>query len=162
MTVYRYLLFGLTIVALAQVFYYYPRLPQVVASHFDGAGAANGWSSRNVFFGIYLAMIALVIAVFVIVPRWAVNRDSFSLKIPNSDYWLAPERLAQTREFFCRNMMVIGVLHLLLAIATIQLAILANLGQNTRLDAGIYWALGLYFVFLIAWVLNFHMHFRKP
>jgi uncharacterized membrane protein len=162
MTVYRYLFLGLIITALAQVFYYYPRLPQVVASHFDGTGAANGWSSRNLFFAIYLAMIGLVFAVFVLVPRWLVNRDSFSLKIPNRDYWLAPERLAQTREFFCRNMMLMGVLHLLLTMVTIQLAILANLGQNPRLDTGIYWALGLYFVFLIAWLLNFHMHFRKP
>jgi len=162
MIVYRYLFTGLIVLALAQVFYYYPQLPQVVASHFDGAGVANGWSSRDVFIGIYLAMIALLILVFVVVPRWAVRRGSFALKIPHRDYWLAPQRIAQTRAFFFRYMMAMGVLHLLLTIFVMQLAILANLRQDASLDAGMYWALGLYFAVISAALLYFFMHFRKP
>lgn len=162
MTVYRYLFTVLIVVALAQVFYYYPQLPQVVASHFDGAGVANGWSSREVFMGIYLVMIALLILVFIAIPRWAVRRDSFALRIPHHDYWLGPERISQTRAFFFRFMMAMGVLHLLLTIWVMQLAILANLRQDASLDAGIYWVLGLYFVLVSAGVLYFFIHFRKP
>ena len=162
MTIYRYIFYALIATALFQVVYYYPRLPQVVASHFDGAGQANGWSSRNFFFGIYLGMVLLVVAIFAGLPRWTVKRGNFGLKIPNRDYWLAPERLDQTRDYFRRYMMVMGVAHLLLAVVTIQLAIQANLQQVTRLDDGIYLALGLYFVFITVWLLVFYRHFRKP
>ena len=57
---YRNLFYGLVAVALLQSVFYYPQLPAVVASHFDGAGIANGWSSRNVFFTVYLVMVAMV------------------------------------------------------------------------------------------------------
>ena len=43
----RRLFYGLIALAAVQVIYYYPQIPQVVASHFDGRGARNGWSSRN-------------------------------------------------------------------------------------------------------------------
>ena len=69
MIFYRYLFFGLVAIALLQSAFYYPQLPQEMASHFDGAGVANDWSSRNVFFGIYLAMIVMLVVVFLWLPR---------------------------------------------------------------------------------------------
>ena len=157
----RRLFYGLIVLVAVQVMYYYPQMPEVVASHFDGRGAPNGWSSRNLFFAIYLSMIALLAGIFIFVPRWSERRIGFSLKIPNRDYWLAPERLEQTRAFFQRQMIVMGVVHLLLAIFTVQLAIMANLGQETQLHSGIGWALGLYFLFIIAWLVHFWRYFSK-
>jgi uncharacterized membrane protein YozB (DUF420 family) len=84
------------------------------------------------------------------------------MKIPNREYWLAPERLHQTREFFRRQMQVMGVVHLSLAIFTVQLVIQANFDQAPRLHHSIAWALGLYFVILIGWLIYFFLHFRKP
>jgi uncharacterized membrane protein len=161
MSALRRLFYGLLALAALQVMYYYPQMPEVVASHFDGHGAPNGWSSRNVFFAIYLSMIALLVGIFIFVPRWSERRISFSLKIPNRDYWLAPDKLEQTRAFFQRQMIVMGVVHLLLAIFVVQLAILANLGQEARLHSGIGWALGLYLLFIIAWLVHFWRHFSK-
>ena len=69
------------------------------------------------------------------------------MNIPNRDYWLAPERRDATLEYLHRRMMVLGIAHQLLAIYTIQLAIIANLKQ-AELHESIYWALGLYFLFL--------------
>ena len=157
----RRLFYGLITLAAVQVIYYYPQMPEVVASHFDGRGVPNGWSSRNVFFAIYLFMLALLVGIFIFIPRWSERRIGFSLKIPNRDYWLAPERLQQTRTFFQRQMTIMGVVHLLLAIVTVQLAILANLGQDDRLHSSIGWALGLYFFFIMAWLVHFWKHFSK-
>jgi len=58
--------------------------------------------------------------------------------------------------------MIMGVVHLALAIFAVQLAILANFDQQPRLHSSIGWALALYFVFLIAWLINYFLHFRKP
>ena len=159
---FKRIFFLLVALALLQVVYYYPQVPDTVASHFDGLGSANAWSSKNGFFGLYLALILLLVMVFIFAPRWSETRIRFGMKIPNRDYWLAPERLQQTKQFFRRQMIIMGVVHLLLAIYTIQLAILANLNQQPRLHPSIAWALGLYFLFLIAWLIHFFIHFRKP
>lgn len=159
---FKRLFFLLVVLAVVQVIYYYPQVPDTVASHFDGLGSPNAWSSKNGFFGLYLAMILLLVIVFIFAPRWSETRISYGMKIPNREYWLAPERLQKTKAFFRRQMIIMGVVHLLLAIYTIQLAILANLNQQPQLHPGIVWALGLYFIFLIAWLIHFFMHFRKP
>jgi uncharacterized membrane protein len=154
----------LALIALAifQIIYYYPLMPERVASHFDGMGAPNSWSSRNGFFGLYAAILAMLVVVFLFVPGWSEKHGKFGMKIPHRDYWLAPERLAQTRAFFRRQMMIMGVVHLGLAIFAIQLAIQANFVQQPRLHPSIGWALGLYFVILITWLVHFYFHFRKP
>jgi len=162
MNIYRYLFYALVAVALLQSIFYYPQLPPVVASHFDGAGAANGWSSRNVFFAIYLTMVVMLIGIFIYLPRWSGRRGKLRMNIPNQDYWLAPQRQQQTMEFFQRQMMILGIAHLLLAIYTVQLAILANLQQESGLHSSMWWALGSYFVFLTLWLINLFLHFRKP
>ncbi|MCP4469200.1 MAG: DUF1648 domain-containing protein [Gammaproteobacteria bacterium] len=157
----RRLFYCLVLLAAAQVLYYYPQMPEVVASHFDGRGAPNDWSGRNVFFGIYLSMVAMLVGIFIFVPRRSEKRIGFSLKIPNREYWLAPERLEHTRAFFQRQMIIMGVVHLLLAIFTVQLAILANPDQEVRLHSSIGWALGIYFCFIIAWLVHFRIHFSR-
>lgn len=154
--------FALVALAILQIVYYYPQMPDVVASHFDGLGTPNDWSGRNGFFGIYLAMLMLLVLVFIYVPGWSEKRAKFGMKIPNREYWLDPERLEQTREFFRRQMLVMGVVHLGLAIFTVQLVIQANFDQAPRLDQSIAWALGIYFLILIGWLIHFFLHFRKP
>ena len=153
---------GLVALVIIQIAYYYPQMPDIMASHFDGLGAPNDWSGKNFFFGLYLAIVLVLIAVFVFAPRWSVARTRFGMKIPNREFWLAPERVEQTREFLRRQMMIMGVVHLALAVFAIQLAILANFDQQPRLHSSIGWALALYFVFLIAWLVHFYLHFRKP
>ncbi len=153
---------ALVVLAIVQTLYYFPKVPAVVASHFDGLGAPNAWSGRVGFFGLYLAMIALVVVVFAYSPKWTERRPRFGMKIPHADYWLAPERIEATRAWFRTQMRLIGVVHLLLAIYVMQLAILANFDNPPRLHPSVVWALAIYFVVLVAWLINFYRHFRRP
>jgi len=148
--------------AVIQTIYYYPKMPEVMASHFDGLGAPNDWSSRGFFFGIYLGIVLLVVIVFEFVPQWSEKRSRFGIKIPHHDYWLAPGKIEQTRAFFRSQMYLMGIAHMLLTICAIQLAILANFDVQPRLNSGIFWLLVVYFVFLSGWSLHFFLHFRKP
>ena len=161
MLFYRYLFYGLVGVAVLQSVFYYPQLPPTLASHFDGAGSPDGWSGRTAFFATYLGIMALLVIVFDCLPRRSGQHDKLRINLPNRDYWLAPERRSATLEYLQRRLMVLGIAHQLLAIYTIQLAIIANL-RRAPLDTSIYWALGLYFLFLAAWLLRLFLHFRQP
>ena len=153
--------YALIVITLLQTAVYYPQMPDVMASHWDGLGAANAWSGRTGFFALYLVIVAMVALVFDLTARYGVRGDR-QMKIPHADYWLAPERIAQTRAFFQRQMLLMGIAHLALAIYVMQLAILANLTAEPRLHPSVFWALTLYFVLLVAWLIHFFLHFRNP
>ena len=158
----RRVFFALVASAVLQTLYYYPQMPDVVASHWDGLGAPNGWSSRNGFFGLYLGIVAMLVGVFVYLPRWSLNRDRKGMNLPNADYWLAPERIDQTREIIRNQLLIMGVVHLALAVVVMQLAIQANFEPGASLDSSILWILILYFIFLGVWLIRFFLRFRKP
>ena len=71
-------------------------LPTYVASHFAGNGAANGYMPRSAYVAFMLVVtISLPVVIFAsarILPRVPPSL----LNLPNRDYWLAPERRAQT------------------------------------------------------------------
>ena len=154
--------FALVAIAILQTVYYYPQMPEIVASHWDGLGAPNDWSSRNGFFGLYLAIVLMLVGIFVYIPKRSMRQKQMGLKIPHPEYWLAPERIAQTHLFFRRQMIVIGIVHLLLSISVMQLAIEANFNPGSGLDSSVFWLLALYFVFLAVWLIHFFLYFRKP
>jgi hypothetical protein len=106
--------------------------------------------------------LLLLIVVFEVVPRWSSARTAPGHRLPNRDYWLEPERIAATRAFLQRNLMLMGNLHLLLVIFAVQLAIMANFSAPPRLHPAITWGLGLYFVCLVASLGHFYLRFRKP
>ena len=56
MTVSRLLLIALLGLIAAQCGFYGPQMPSTMASHFDGHGEPNGWSSRAAFFGLGLIL----------------------------------------------------------------------------------------------------------
>lgn len=77
----------------------YPRLPNVVASHFDGRGAANGWQTKQAFIIVFAGVTALCVLVgfglaslFGVTPMQLIN-------LPNKQYWLALEHRDETLEW---------------------------------------------------------------
>jgi len=150
----------LIIVAIAQILYYYPRIPDVVASHFDGLGDPNGWSSKAVFFSIYAAILLLTVFIFLILPQ-RTGKNKLWKKLPDKEYWLAPERYDATMAFIQAHFLLFGIVNMLLAMFTIQLVIQANLTEQPRLHSAIVWALLLYFGFVIVWLVRFYAKFRR-
>jgi uncharacterized membrane protein len=73
-----------------------PSLPLLVASHFDSNGDPNAYLPRRSYTILMLSLsVALPLAIVAILTAaYSKGRD---MKLPNRDYWLAPERIAQTR-----------------------------------------------------------------
>ena len=59
MAVARFLLLFVVFLAVLQVVLFYGDLPDVMATHFDGAGSANDWSSKTSFFVTYAVILVL-------------------------------------------------------------------------------------------------------
>lgn len=142
----------LVMIALAalQILVYWTRLPDTLASSFDGAGVPQGWSGKGPFFLVYIAMLALVYGSFITLPRWQQTR----LERSGTEAW----RVSVLKTLQPR-LVWLGVVHLVLMIATVQLVIDANLSQRP-LSGLIYWLLGAYFVFLTLWLLSWFASVR--
>ena len=73
-------------------------LPLTVASHFDAAGQPNAFMSRSGYTRFVLCLVVGLPVIVVIILTTVYSRAS-DLKLPNREYWLAPQRLDRTRSF---------------------------------------------------------------
>lgn len=77
----------------------YAQLPNVVASHFDGRGAANGWQTKQAFFTVFLGVTVLCVLVGFGLASLIGALPMRLINLPNKQYWLAPEHRAETLEW---------------------------------------------------------------
>ena len=146
-----------------QGLYYFPSLPESVASHFGRGGVADRWTSKELFFGVLWGIALLMIAVFLALPRLGAERWMSGPRVPDSEYWDAPERRAATHAFLQGRLLLLTNLHLLLILSVGELAIRANLQATPRLAEAPMWGLmGAYGVALAAWIWSFKRRFRHP
>jgi len=152
---------ALVALAVAQAIFYYPQLPGTMASHFDGAGHPNGWSSKPVFFGGMFGMMALMAAVFLAIPKAISRTPDGCISLPNRDYWLSKERRDETMRFINGQLSWFGVATLLLILATTQYTIDANLRHRPELPTKFMWVFWAYMGFSAVWTVHFVGHFFR-
>ncbi len=137
-------------------------LPERVATHFGGRGEADGWMSRStdlVFFGglgVGLPLFFMVLSLLTgLMPARFVN-------LPHREYWLAPERRAQTLAYISRQMIWMSCLMVLFLSGIHYLTILANRATPPHLPMDLLLALTGGFLFGVgAWSIVFIRRFRK-
>jgi uncharacterized membrane protein len=138
-------------------------LPAVVATHFDFRGKANGWMTRSKHLYFTLALGTLtplfIVGVFAFVRR----RQGWGLNIPNKEYWLAPERRAETFDYLSRQGLWLATLMAVFQAAIYKSILDANKLQPPTLatpeSTGL--VIGLLVMFAI-WVAGLLLRFRKP
>jgi uncharacterized membrane protein len=147
----------------AQILWYQSRLPERLASHFDGAGNPNGYMSKTTFFGFHLAAIGVLTAVFLLLPALLRYVPSSLINLPNKDYWLAPERRKETLAHLSGRLTGFGAVTLALLAIVMELVIRANLpGSDGKLPSKPMWILlGAYAVFLILWLIPTITHYSR-
>lgn len=137
------------IVGVAEFAYRYPKLPDLVASHFDAAGKPNGWMSKRemattmivvaAILGFSLGMACVVVSVS---PASAFN-------VPRKDYWTAPEREPVVRRMVLQRLLWFMAATMLLLAYVSHLVLDFNLRGGGRLTA---WTpLGFYLAFVAVW-----------
>ncbi len=117
---------------IVQAAWYWPRLPERLASHFDASGTPDGYASRSEFMLVWIFAIVLVNVTPLILGPLIRKLPSRFVNTPNRDYWLAnPER--RERMIAIVNAMISGALlgaNIILLLA-FQYTIDQNIGDRS-------------------------------
>ena len=141
--------FFLVLVTCAAIFVWVTSRPllEVTASHFAGSGTANGFMSRTFYVGFMLLFVVVLPLVLVFVPSVGLNNQKAGIRLPNREYWLDPERRAETVEFLRQHMARFGSMLVVFLCYIHWLVVRANTVLPPSMPAP--WAIGGIGVFVV-------------
>jgi len=138
-----------------------PRLPARVATHFGAGGQADGWGTKEELVHAVLATAAMIAVVSLLMPMMVGLLPISLLNMPNADYWRAPERAATTKEILLHQVGWLSGATMLLGVGVLDSMLRANL-QAPPIFGGVFLYLGLYFGYLVIWLVEMIWRFRLP
>lgn len=154
--------FALVLLGAVQYFYYAPRLPEIVASHFGTGGSANGWQMKMVFFSMEVGIIVLAAVISFGVPRMIEGLPASMINLPHKEFWLSPERRDETLSYLRVWTLWFGCALLAFLLFVMELVFRANLQPRPQLDmAAFVPALLAFVVFDTIAILTMILHFAK-
>ena len=115
--------------------YYYPQLPDRVASHFGSSGLTDAWASKASFVTGSLIATGCGALIFLGVSFAMLRMPDRFINLPNKfKYWLSPERGRVTRDFLFSLILWNGSVTLVLQSVIYHQAIRVNLGKAESLE----------------------------
>jgi uncharacterized membrane protein len=139
-----------------------PHLPPMVASHFDMTGYPNAFMTRS-HYTLFILGFAVGLPVAIVALLTWVYTGARDFKLPNRDYWLAPERLPRTRAILIAHGVWFGSLLVAMVCFVHWLELAANRTMPPQLSN--HWvSVGLLVFFLITagWIIILLGAFRLP
>jgi len=154
--------FMLVVLGAVQFFYYMPRLPEIVASHFGKAGSVNAWQTKTMFFSMEVAIIVLATAVSFGIPRMIAAMPVSVINLPYKEVWLSPERRDDTMAYTRVWTAWFGCALLTFLLFVMELVFRANLQRPPQLNMTAFMpALVGFLVFDSIAILRLVLHFSK-
>jgi hypothetical protein len=155
-------LFLLTCSAVFFIIHTVDRLPLVLASHFDATGFPTAFMLRSSYFHFILWLgIAVPLALVALLTN--VYSRATNMKLPNRDYWLAPEHIGETRDMLVGHGIWFGSLLICMVCFVHWLELKANLSQPAHLPNDLVYAgLALFFLVSVGWIAALLLAFRRP
>ncbi len=137
------------------------QLPERVAIHFGINGQADGWADRHQA-TMFFEMLTVVPAIFLVLALVMGVMPAGAFNLPHRDYWLAPERRAQTVALISRQLIWMGCLMVLFLAGVFGLTIEANRLASPQLPMTGFLALLVAFLTATAvWTILFLRRFFK-
>lgn len=140
--------------------YYYPRLPDVVASHFGAGGRPDAWSGKGTFIAVYLVSVSMNVIIFLGIVFGIQRMPDSMLNLPHKEYWLAEERRQETFQFFTQYFIWFGIATSLLLLDIFHQTFMVHLGNASSLKHP-WLSMGLYLGFSFAWCIGLFLRFFK-
>jgi uncharacterized membrane protein len=138
-------------------------LPARIATHFDITGQPNGWMSRTFYLGFTLALAVGLPLFLIATTSFSARLPGSFRRIPNREYWMAPERRTATIAVFRRFITGMGCLLVLLVTGIHLLLIDANRNpaQPHLSSTGIWTLAAGFLVASLAWSWTLRRKFSK-
>ena len=137
-------------------------LPPVVASHFAVGGAANGFMPQATylrFMVVLLIVLPLLIAFLASITSLLPVRF---INLPNREYWLAPERQADSLAYLRHHSSRFGVLLVVFLCFVHWLVVLANSHDPALFPESMFFpGMAVFLVGLVFWLGALVVHFRR-
>jgi uncharacterized membrane protein len=150
------------IAAICQFVYWYPILPDVVASHFDHQGNADGTMAKTAFFVLFGLLQLLFLLGMPLLAKVLPKFPNSMVNCPNKEYWLAPERRDQTMNFNAQFLVATGWLTSWLFIGCFHLSSLVSLEKRATIEPEFIWMMAAYLIALFTGVAWMFVKFRLP
>ena len=151
---------GLTAAAIFHGLYFYPQLPDVVASHFGAGGRPDAWSGKGVFITIYLVTVGMNALIFLGIAFGIQKMPASTLNLPNKEYWLTEERRQETFDFFIQYFLWFGIATCLLLLDMFHQTFMVHLGKESTLQHP-WLSMGLYLGFSLLWCIGLLLKFFR-
>ena len=138
-------------------------MPPLVASHFAADGAADSVMPRGAYIALMTGLTVAMPLLMVTSVGWGTRRPSAGLRLPHKDYWLAPERRAESIAWLRSHMMRFGIVLVAFLVSVHGLVVRANLLHPPRLElAPLAVCGGLFLVALLLWLRALYGRFSAP
>ena len=150
---------------LSAIFYFsntISSLPPMVASRFDGAGFPTAHMTRAFYTKFVIGMgVGFPIAMVTLLS--VVYSKASDMKLPNRDYWLAPDRIGQTRALLVAHAVWFGCLMVAMVCYMHWLVLIAHRSVPPRLSNQLVMGGVLVFIGIAAaWIIGLLRTFRRP
>jgi uncharacterized membrane protein len=153
---------GLCLLGAARVAQVWAELPERMASHFGPTGAPNAWAGKAGFFVLFATISAFVVGMLLGV-GWMVRvLPAGMINLPQRDYWLSPERRAQTVGHMARWGGTVAVATTAFLLFSLELVLRANLHQRGLHNGAMWTGLVAYMAFIVGMSLYLLRVFRRP
>ena len=143
-------------------FVWLAEMPERMATHFDGAGKANGWMTRREH-GAFMLIFGLGSPAFVLGLCWAIRLlPSTLLNVPKPYHWRAPENYPQACDiiYTWAQWFTVGMFGWM-TFLNYQI-VQANRSTPPRFDSeGTLWLSGLFIAFTAATMVWLYRRFLK-
>lgn len=141
----------------------YPQLPSLVASHFNGRGAPNGWQPKQDFFEVLVIVCVVVAIIGLAIPKIISVLPSQMINLPNKNYWLAPDHADEAMSFLNAHFAWLACALFLFIILVFDYAIQINLHPANPPDSAHFWyVLAGFLIFTTVWTIRLLAKFLRP
>jgi uncharacterized membrane protein len=152
----------LILYAVVHFSYHYPQLPDVVASRFDGRGTPNGFQTKQAFFSVLVGVSVLIVVISFGIPAILTKIPVELINLPNKRYWLAPERAAETQNYFTAYFAWLGCALYLMILFAFDYALKSNLHPEAPPSfLGFWYVLAGFLAFTLVWMVRMIRHFAR-
>ncbi len=156
-----YLVFlGLCLLCLLQAWYFYPLLPERVASHFGPTGQPDAWTTKVSFLSFDCIVVGGLAALFSVIGLLMEKIPPALMNLPNRDYWLAEENRKETILFLSSSFFWFASATMMLLLDVFQQTFQVQLGKAKTLTHPVL-SLGIYISFTLIMTIGLLLKFFR-